>query len=637
VFPLLSAAAPKGKQRGQATGARKERVKRSRQVRFDRRAVGLLLIPGLIWFAASVRSQTPPASRTISQPDSVPAAPQGQSPAPANPGAGAASGTELSSRDTAPTFKVRVNLVLVRVVVRDSQGDIVPNLKREDFQLFDNRKPQTISSFSVETPASHAIVPTAAATPSIQAAVEAPALTPTALPQRFVSVVFDDTSLSTTDAVTVRAAATRLFAYLVPSDRVGIYTTSGQFAQEFTADRQALQESLLRIVPHPLSTSPGMHPCPEVNYYEADQIVNFHNAQALAVATEDAVQCAFNGDESKRAQATSIAESSAQQAANLGDAQSDYIYRHLEDAMRRLSAMPGQRVMVFVSPGFVVTMYTREGGDLIDRANRANIVINTIDARGLYTPDMGDVADPPRDSALTAGPKTMYRTSAQFAQTEILAQLADGTGGTFFHNRNDLDEGLRRAVVAPSLSYLLAFSPQNLKVDGHYHALKVSLTGKQKYTVQTRHGYYAPRTVKDPAEAAKQEIQEAIFSQEEIHDVPIDLQTQFFKTDETQAKLAVLTHVDMKGIHFRKAEGRSLDDLTFATAIFDQNGNFVTGGEKIVQMRLLDPTLNRLSRSGFTVKSSFDVKPGTYLVRLVVRDAEGSQMAARNGAVVIPY
>jgi VWFA-related protein len=637
VFPLLSAAAPKGKQRGQATGARKERVKRSRQVRVDRCAAGLRLIFGLTLFAASVRSQTPPASPAISQPDSVPAAPQEPSPAPANPGSGAASGTEVSSRDTAPTFKVRVNLVLVRVVVRDSQGDVVPNLKKEDFQLFDNRKPQTISSFSVETPATHAIVPTAAATPSIQAAVEAPALTPTALPQRFVSVVFDDTSLSTTDAVTVRSAATRLFASLVPSDRVGIYTTSGQFAQEFTADREALQESLLRIVPHPLSTSPGMHPCPEVNYYQADQIVNFHNAQALDVATEDAVQCAFNGDESQRAQAASIAASSAQQAANLGDAQSDYIYRHLEDAMRRLSAMPGQRVMVFVSPGFIVTMYTREGGDLIDRANRANIVINTIDARGLYTPDMGDLADPPRDSLLTAGPKTMYRTSAQFAQTEILAQLADGTGGTFFHNRNDLDEGLRRAVAAPSLSYLLAFSPQNLRVDGRYHTLKVSLTGKQKYTVQTRHGYYAPRTVKDPAEAAKQEIQEAIFSQEEIHDVPIDLQTQFFKMDETQAKLAVLTHVDMKGIHFRKAEGRSLDDLTFATAIFDQNGNFVTGGEKIVQMRLLDPTLNRLSRSGFTVKSSFDVKPGTYLVRLVVRDAEGSQMAARNGAVVIPY
>jgi hypothetical protein len=305
--------------------------------------------------------------------------------------------------------------------------------------------------------------------------------------------------------------------------------------------------------------------------------------------------------------------------------------------MRRLSSMPGQRVMVFVSPGFIVTQQTREAGDLIDRANHANIVINTIDARGLYTPDLlGDIANPPVDTVRTAGFKASYRIEAQSAQSEILGNLADGTGGTYFHNRNDLDVGLQRAVAAPPLSYLLGFSPQNLKVDGHYHTLKVAMAGRQKFIIQARHGYYAPRTVKDPTEAAKQEIQEAIFSQEEIHDVPIDLQTQFFKTDQTQARLAVLTHVDVKGIHFRKAEGRSRDDLTFATAIFDENGNYVTGGEKIVEMRLLDPTLNRLNHSGFTVKSSFDIKPGTYLVRLVVRDAEGSQMAARNGAVVIP-
>ena len=163
------------------------------------------------------------------------------------------------------------------------------------------------------------------------------------------------------------------------------------------------------------------------------------------------------------------------------------------------------------------------------------------------------------------------------------------------------------------------------------------MTGKQKFAIQARHGYYAPRTIADPAEAAKQELEEALFSQEEIRDLPIDLQTQFFKMDASQARLAVLTHVDVKSIHFRKAEGRSRDNLTIATAIFDENGKFVTGGEKIVEMRLLDPTLDRLSRAGFTVKSSFDIRPGTYLVRLVVRDSEGALMAARNGAVNIPY
>ena len=176
-----------------------------------------------------------------------------------------------------------------------------------------------------------------------------------------------------------------------------------------------------------------------------------------------------------------------------------------------------------------------------------------------------------------------------------------------------------------------------MKVDGHFHTLKVTLTGKQKYNLQARNGYYAPRTIADPGEAAKREIQEAIFSQEEMHDVPVDLQTQFFKKDAATARLSVLSHFDLKGIHFHKVEGRNHDNLTIATAIFDENGNFVTGGEKTVQMKLLDTTYNRLSRSGLTLKSSYDVKPGNYLVRLVVRDGEGSQMAARNGAVVIPF
>src|SRR5207245_5895438 len=124
-----------------------------------------------------------------------------------------------------------------------------------------------------------------------------------------------------------------------------------------------------------------------------------------------------------------------------------------------------------------------------------------------------------------------------------------------------------------------------------------------------------------------------LYSQEQIGAVPVQLQTQFFKKDEAQARLAVLAHFDVKGIHFKKVQGRKHDQLTIISGIFDENGNFVTGLSKVVEMKLLDTTYSRLSRSGFTVKTSFDVKPGTYLVRLVVRDATGAQMAARNGAV----
>jgi len=561
------------------------------------------------------------------------------SPAKPEPTSNSSDSAEVSSHDGPATFKVRVNLVLVRVVVRDAQGKVVPNLKKENFQLSDNRKPQTISSFSIETPEAHtaSAVASPGTSDGYSSSTDAIAGKAAVLPQRFISMVFDDIHMSMDDTAFVRNSATRFFAALAPSDRVAFYTTSGQFKQEYTNNREALTKALFGIVPRHMSDD-NFHDCPDVSYYQADLIENKVDTQALAVAAEEAVQCAFNGDETKIAQARIMADTAAMRALATGDADTDYAYRHLEEAVRRLASMPGQRVLVLVSPGFIMSTLQLEASDLVDRATRANIVINTIDARGLYAPDvMGDIANPPQDTLRTAGFKTSYRVAAQFAQEDVLAQFADGTGGRFFHNRNDVDEAMREAAAAPAFSYLLGFSPQNLKIDGRYHTLKVTLTNKEKFNIQARHGYYAPKSVEDPVEAAKQQMQEALFSQDEIRDLPVDLQTQFFKTDEMGARLAVLSRFDLKGIHFRKAEGRNKDQLTIVTGIFDENGNFVTGGEKIVDMKLLDATYDRLSRSGFTVKSSFDVKPGTYLVRLVVRDAEGAQMAARNGAVVIPF
>jgi hypothetical protein len=124
--------------------------------------------------------------------------------------------------------------------------------------------------------------------------------------------------------------------------------------QEFTQEHEVLQKSLLAVVPRPLAGS-GLHDCPEVSYYQADQIENKSDTQALGVATEDALQCAFSGDTRMTAQAQALANAAAARALASGDAQAEYVYRHLEEATKKLSAMPGQRVMVLVSPGFIVT------------------------------------------------------------------------------------------------------------------------------------------------------------------------------------------------------------------------------------------------------------------------------------------
>jgi len=91
----------------------------------------------------------------------------------------------------------------------------------------------------------------------------------------------------------------------------------------------------------------------------------------------------------------------------------------------------------------------------------------------------------------------------------------------------------------------------------------------------------------------------------------------------------------VRRVHFRKVDGRNNTDVTVVSAIFDRNGNFVMGNQKVVQLRLKDETLGTRLNSGLTLKSSFDVKPGSYIVRLVVRDEDG-QLATQNSAVEIP-
>ena len=577
---------------------------------------------------------SPPAAASV--PETVPpASPQESAPKPKPD-----TGSEISQMDSAATFKLRVNLVQVRVIVRDSSGKAINNLTRQDFQLYDQGKLQTVSNFSVETVQTRQ--QRAAALAKTQEGASDPGAdkgnNPPSLPERFVALVFDDTHLSMEDATFVRSQAGRFLDSTAPTDRVAIYTTSGQNTLEFTSDRPALHRAILGIVPRPLTPQGIGADCPEVTHYMADQIENKQDSTALGVAIEETVQCQFNGDETKRAQAASIVRSVSLRALTTGDMENEYTYRHIEDVLRRLSSVPGERILLLVSPGFLLTTTHLEESGVIDRANRANVVINTLDARGLYTPDvMGDISRPSSDSFRTAGWKTMYRVSSQRENQYVLSDLAYGTGGTFFHNSNDLQGGFQLAGLAPEVSYVLAFSPQSRKMDGQYHLLRVELAKKSKYSVQARRGYFAPRKVEDPHELARQEIQEAIYSQEEINELPLDLQTQYFKSEPEGARLSVVSRLELKNMHFRKAEGRNLDELTLATAIFDENGNFITGGEKIVKMYLKETTYERLTRTGFTVKSSFAVKPGRYLVRQVVRDSEGSQMAARNGAVEIPF
>ena len=548
---------------------------------------------------------------------------------------------EVTTHETPATFRTKVNLVLVPVVVRDRQGRAVGDLHKEDFQLFDKGKPQTISSFSIETLASQTAEPVKTETLPQVSGEEMPAtVNPADVPKRFVIYLFDDVHISQTDLMQVRAAAERhIDGSLVPTDRAAIYTTSGRTTLDFTDDRAKLHATLLRITPQPIARARSQL-CPDISYYQADLIIDNNDPSALQAAVQDAIVCMTLDptDASSVQAAQSMSRATASQVLNAGESETRLALRSLKDAVRRISAMPGQRSIVMVSPGFLTLFdLQQDKTEIIDHAIRANVIISTLNARGLYTiVPFGNPSQPTPQSPAGAFMRSQYQLASARTEEDVLSEFAYGTGGVFFHDNNDLVEGFKRVAARPEFIYVLGFSPQNLKLDGRLHSLKISLRNAGKLDVQARSGYYAPQHLADPEQTAKQEIQDALFSREELRDIPLVMHTQFFKPGGEDAKLAVLARVDVKRLHFRKENGRNQDDLTVVSGLFDRNGNLVTGNSKTVEMRLKDQTLESKLNSGITVKSSFDVKPGSYMIRLVIRDSEGQEMAAANGTVDIP-
>ena len=415
---------------------------------------------------------------------------------------------------TGSVLQMRVDAVLVPVVVRDAQGRAIGDLKQEDFKVLDQGKPRSITGFTLQpgaAPASTGQSPAPAVANSGQpeiATAQAPAAA-----ERIIVFLIDDRHLGAGDLEGVKKAAVAMLDQPLPDGTRGLVLSFLGVNSGLTHNRAVLQAAIEKIKFRRVFQQ-SANACPGINYFQADQILNKHNAQAYGVALDKTANCmhlpaaASNSgntgvDDISKDPATlqneTLTKNAAMSSLQEGDQDAVDSIHFVRDVVHTISGLPGQRTLILVSPGFLSLSPESMAAEsqVLNLAAASAVTISTLDARGLYSA-MLSASESGGESiqSLVTGQTLGDRNDANRQNKQVMAEFADGTGGTFFSNDNDLKAGLASLAAGPEFKYLLELSLHDVKQNGSYHALKVQVD-RRDVKIQAREGYFAPQPPKN--------------------------------------------------------------------------------------------------------------------------------------------
>ena len=453
--------------------------------------------------------------------------------------------------------------------------------------------------------------------------------------------------------------------------------TPEQVLSNFTADGKQIHEALLRLHVSSRTLSQGAN-CPNLSDYQALEIVqnpNNQNIDAWIAAKDELAHCGVGfqtpippsspgkvGSPSSPgigggpgtgsgAIDTSLILNLARNIVNQGQILARANLQALQEVVKNISQMPGERTVILVSPGFIFQNGMLQVDRIIDQALRSQVVISSLDPKGLAVlMREGDATQKNMPSATGGAIRAVHSMDSdrEFVATAVLADVAQGTGGVFFNNSNDLKAGFG-ALFGSSVYYILAFAPKDSKPDGKFHTLKITLAENQKgFTIQARRGYFAfdnevegGTQVKqlrnsDVAPQLPEQIQQAIVSQTDFAQLPVELNAKVAEGQGDTHELSLFSRLDAKVLQFHKDGDHNLNTITFVFAIFDQKQNLIEAQQRRAKLNVLDNQMPDLFKLGVFVNLTFQLKPGTYWVREVVTDSEENKMTALSRSVTVP-
>lgn len=305
--------------------------------------------------------------------------------------------------------------------------------------------------------------------------------------------------------------------------------------------------------------------------------------------------------------------------------------------VKGLRELPGRKSIVLFSDGF--RMYDDDGMSgrilqamrrLTDLANRASVIIYTIDPRGVvYT-------------GLTAADNTANMTPGQVqgalnARSGLLFEtqssmniLAEQTGGLSIRNNNDISGGLRRVLDDQRGYYLIGYRPDESTFDavrgrGKFHKITTKLK-RPELKVRTRGGFYGFTETEAARPVVKrtrnQQLYAALSSPFASGDVPLRLTSLFRSEDEKTSYLDSMLHIDARGFTFtEEPDGWHKAEVDVVALTFGDSQVPVDELNRTASLRLRGETYQKVLKEGLIYSMRVPVKkPGAYQLRVAVRD-----------------
>jgi VWFA-related protein len=527
--------------------------------------------------------------------------------------------SQNSNQQTAQAGVLRAQSDLVRldVEVTDKSGKAMKGLIADQFSVTDDGKPQKISIFSysdiekLETAGTEDTTPVVVAVDnSGPGAASDETLGEQLRDRRMIVLFFDLTSMQTDDILRAHDAAEKYVQKQIqPADLVAVVTFSTRLSilANFTNDRALLEKAIAKLAPG--SESELGTPLSASAQNGEYSVQEYRGAAYTADETEFNV---FNTDQKLAA---------------------------VEGLANVLGGIPGRKALVEFTGGI-----TQTGEEALraatDAANRANVSIYSIDARGLFaTAPGGDVTtNAATGNSMFTGASVFHQTDQREDTRDTLATLSSDTGGKAFFDLGDLSDALPKIQQDNGGYYLLGYYlAAGVKRDGRWHSLhvKVNVPGAH---VRFRAGYYAPKDFQHlQKEDQDQQLADAMRSDNPVVELPVAVETSLFRLSGQQTYVPIAAKISSSALDWAEKHGRREAEFDFAAEVRAvPSGQAVANLRDTIRVQLEPERYQQIQQSNLLYQGGVVLAPGKYRLKFVARENESGRIGTFEQNLVIP-